>query len=391
MNTKISSIQAQKVLDRLVHKDILLSCGYGGVMFAEIGNIVKHHFEHERGKKTTQMFGDYRLFCDENWSFSDGKDIHLDRWTSLSQTTDDAFKSMGMRKLEKVEIINDFEKTIFHISGGYTFTIVRDDSIDTFSIVFIPEKKKLTVFGDGNIEFKDYEEDMSYLAKSIPRLKRTKSISIDRSFLRKQTPDVLPISYEKAKEFILPILNKKIQAIEINSGTRFTLCLGDDCRKILSKEDQKSWNSPIYRWSLSIDEMWILKKGKDVILDVNKERFHFEKKLISILKGKQIIEIQFDKKGSQAQIIFSDEYILTILETHRYSRWDVYDRQTGMGISSYRDYGLVYRIGSPIHLSKMYQTGDVHLDAILYELDFYRGYFSGNNKQIFEYHKQNSV
>lgn len=27
--------------------------------------------------------------------------------------------------------MNDFEKTIFHISGGYTFTIIKDNSKDS--------------------------------------------------------------------------------------------------------------------------------------------------------------------------------------------------------------------------------------------------------------------
>jgi hypothetical protein len=380
VNTKISVIDTQKVLDTLVNKDIFLSCGYGGVIFVEIGSIVAHHFEYEQGKHITRKYGSYRLFCDENWSFSDGKDIHFDRWTSLSQETDDFFESLGIQKLEKIEVINNFEKILFHISGGYTFTIIRDDSIDTFSIVLVPEKKKLTVFGNGDIEFKEYEEDMSYLKKGKPRPKRTETISVDRGFLRNQMPDVLPISFEKVNEFIQPILNQQIQAVDMNSGTRFTLFLGADYRKLLSKKDQKSWHNPMYRWSLTIDEVWILKKGDEIVLDVRQERFRFEEKLMSVLKNKQIIGIHFDKKGSKTHIIFSNEYTLTVLETDRYSRWGMYDRQTGISIASYRDQGLVYRISSPTHLSDIYQTDDVHLDAILYELQFYRDYFAGNNK-----------
>lgn len=379
-NTKISAIDAQKILDTLVNKDIYLSCGYSGVMFVEIGNIVDHHYECEQGKRSTRKYGDYRLFCDENWSFSNGKDTQIDRWTSSSRETDDLFESLGVCKLEKIEVINNFEKIIFYISEGHTFTIIRDDSIDTFSIVLIPEKKKLTVFGNGDIEFKDYEEDKGYLKKGKPRPKRTEAISVDRSFLRNQMPDLLPVSFKKTNEFIQPILNQEIRAIEINSGTCFTLCFGDDCRKIFSKEDQKSWHNPTYRWSLTIDELWVLRKDEKVSLDVRKKRFYFEEKLVSFLKNKQILEINFDKKGVETQIIFSDEYTLRVLETNRFSKWYLHDFLTGFSVGSYRDQGLVYRISSPIHLSNKYQTGDVHLDAILYELKFYRDYFAGNKK-----------
>lgn len=369
MNTKISVIDAQKILDSLVHKDIFLSCGYGGVMFLEIGSITDHHFEHEEGQYITRKYGDHRLFCDENWSFSDGKNTRIDRWTSSSQEIDNLFESIGVQKLTKVEIINNFEKTIFYISGGYTFTIIRDDAVETFSIILIPENKRLTVLGNGDIDFHDYEEDMSHLKKGKPRPKRTESISIDRNFLRNQIPDLLPISFIKARELIQPALNQQIRAIEINSGTRFTLCFGSDYTTVPST----------YRWSLIIDEEWVLKKGKEIVLDVCNERFHFEEKLASFLKNKQIIEMNFDKKGATTHIIFNDEYTLTVLEKNRYSRWSIYDRATGLSIGSYRDQGLAYRISSPIHLFDTYQTGDVNLDATLYELKFYRDHFAGNN------------
>ncbi len=369
MNTKISVIDAQKILDSLVHKDIYLSCGYGGVMFLEIGSITEHHFEHVEGQCTTRKYGDHRLFCDENWNFSDGNNTQVDRWTTSSQEIDSLFESIGVQKLTKVEIINNFEKTIFYISGGYTFTIIRDDAIETFSIVLIPENKKLSVFGNGDIEFHEYTEDMSHLKRIKPRPKRTENISIDRNFLRSQMPDLLPISFIKAKEHIQPALNQQIQVIEINSGTRFTLCFGSNYTTV----------SSTYRWSLTIDEEWILKKGTEIVLDVRDERFHFEEKLVSFLKNKKIIEMNFDKKGATTRILFSDEYTLTVLEKNRYSRWNLYDRVTGLSIGSYRNQGLAYRISSPIHLYDTYQTGDVNLDAILYELKFYREYFAGNN------------
>jgi hypothetical protein len=285
-----------------------------------------------------------------------------------------------VQKIEKIEIVNDFAKTIFHISGGHTFTIIKDDSIDTFSLVLIPDKKKLTVFGNGNIEYKDYEEDRGYMKKDKPRPRPTKSISIDRSFLRNQVPDVLPLSYQKAQEFIAPLFNQKIQSIEVTTATRFSLNFGEDCRKLLSKENQKTWKTPRFRWNLSIDEVWVLKKGDTVILDVRKEKFHFEEKLTSFLKDKHLIDIVFDKNGVKTEIQLSEDYTLVILATGRYSRWDIHDFKTGFTVGSYRDHGLVYRISSPIHSPNEYDTDDVHLDAILYELNFYRKYFAENIK-----------
>lgn len=378
VNKSVSVIQAQRVLDSLVDKDIFLSCGYGGVMFVEIGNIVDYHFEHVEGSPTTRKYGEYRLFCDENWSFSDGNTTQIHRWTSSSSETDSLFDSLGVRKLEKIEILNGFERTVFHISGGYTFTIHRDDAIDTFSLSLIPEKKRLTVFGNGNIEYEDYEDDRSYSKKRKPRAKRTETVSIDRNFLRDQKADLLPISLEKAHEFIRPIFNQKIQNIEVRSGTCFSLAFGDDCRKLLSKEDQKIWLNSMHRWSLSIDEEWVLKQGENIVLDVRKERFHFNEKLILHLKDKHIVEIIFDENGAGTKIIFNDDYSLVVLETSRYSRWDIHDFETGFTVGSYRDQGLVYRVSSPIHVQNIYNTDDVHLDSILFELQFYRDFFAGS-------------
>lgn len=378
MNKNTSVEETQKILNSLVNQDIFLSCGYGGVMFMEIGNITDHSNEYEEGKWITKKHGDYRLFCDETWNFSNGSNVSIDRWTSSSFETDEIFESLGVHELEKIEIVNDFEKTIFHISGGYTFTIIKDDSIDTFSIVFIPNKKKLTVFGNGNIEYMDYEEDQSYMKKGTPRPKPTKSISVDRNFLRNQMPDLLPLSYQKAREFITPLFNQKIQSIEVTTATRFSLNFGKDCRKLLSKEDQKTWKTSMFRWSLSVNENWVLKKNKKVILDVREEKFHFEEKLTSLIKDKHLVNIIFDRNGTKTEIQLSENYNLVILETGRYSRWDIHDFKTGFTVGSYRDEELIYRISSPIHVMDEFKTGDVHLDAVLYEMKFYRNYFAKN-------------
>jgi hypothetical protein len=359
VNTSISVTEAQSVLNSLTNKDIFLSCGYGGVMFVEIGNLIDYHFEHIKGSPTTRKYGEYQLFCDENWTFSDSSGKRIDRWTSSSFETDSLFDSIGVQKLEQIEIINGFERTIFHISSGFTFTIHRDDAIDTFSLSLIPEKKRLRVFGNGNIKFEEYEDDRSYLKEIKPRPKRTETISV-------------------SKEFIQPTINQKIASIEVRSGTCFSINLGDDCRRLLSKEDQAIWINPLHRWSLSIDEVWVLKHGEDIVLDVRKERFHFKEKLISHLKDKLIIKITFDENGAGTKIIFSDGYTLVVLETSRYSRWDMHDVITGFTVGSYRGQGLVYRVSPPIPVRNKYNTDDVHLNSILFELQFYRDFFAGN-------------
>ena len=380
MTTKISDPTAQKILDSLIGKDIFFLCGYGGVMLVEIGKLEQHCFEPEAGKHATRTIGQYRVFCDENWSFSDGKGTQIDRWTSSTPEANELFESIGVQKLERIEVISDFEKTIFHISGGHSFAIRRDDAIETFSIALIPEKTRLSVSGNGTIEYQDYEEDLSFLQKSETLRKLAPTITIERSFLRNQIPDSLHISSAKAKEFIQPILHQQIRSIDVTSGTRFTLCLGEDSRKSLSKDDQINWPNPMNRWELSIDEVWILKKNNEIVLDVRQERFHFEEKLASFLKNKQILEINFDRRATAIEIKCNEGYSLTLLDTNRYSSWQMYDRQTGLRIGSQRDLGLVYTINVPAHLSDANNTGDIHLDAVLYELAFYRNYFAeGDN------------
>jgi len=379
MNKTLSTKEVRSIFDRLENQDIFLSCGYGGMMFIEIGQMTEHRYEHEVGKWAARKYGEYRLFCDENWNFSNGDTINIDRWTSSSFETDNLFESLGVCKLEQIEIVNDFEKTIFHISGGFTFSIIRDDSINTFSISMIPDKKMLTVFGNGNIEYKDYEEDLSYLKNRKPRPKATKNISIDRIFLRDQMPDVLPLSYEKAQEFIFPVFNRAIQSIEVDSGTRFSLNFGEDCRQLLSKKDQKTWKDPLFRWRLSVDENWVLLHDKKVCLDVRETKFHFGEKLTTFLTNKILMAVHFDKNGANAEFQFTNGYTLVILESGRYSRWDIRDFKTGLTVGSYRDEGFVYRVSEPLFISG-HRTGDVNLDAMLYDLSFYREYFEKDAK-----------
>lgn len=361
--TQLTLPETKQLLQQFVGKKMLLSCGYGGVIFGEIGQITEHRYEYITGEFTTRRYGTYRLFCDENWSFKTGDGTKIERWTSSSHDCDELFTKIGTQTIVQVEVDEDFNETRFVLSDGSVFTVLRDDSIDTFQLTLIPEQKKLTVYGDQRVELMDYQEDQQPFPPNQPRPKPTPTVEIDREFLRKQMPDYLTISPAKANEFMSIILNQTVEKVVTESATVFSLEFADR------------------RWTLTIDELWTLNQDNQVVLDVREAKFHFTEQLSAALIGQKIEAIHFEKSGKKLTLQFSDGYTLSVQESDRYSRWGFHDFATGLSISAYRDHGLSYRVSAPIHLYDSYKTADVHWSAILYELHFYRQYFAQHQQE----------
>ena len=361
--TNLTLAETQQLLEQLSGKKMLLSCGYGGVIFSEIGQITEHRYEYVEGQFTTRQYGSYRLFCDENWQFQTASGIRIDRWTSSSHDCEELFTTIGIQTITQIEISNNFDETRFALSDGSVFTIIRDDSIDTFQLTLIPEQKKLTVYGDQRVELVDYQVDELPFKPRQPRPKPTPTVEIDREFLRKQMPDYLTISPAKANEFMSIILNQTVEKVVAESATVFSLEFADR------------------RWTLTIDELWALNQDNQVVLDVREAKFHFTEQLSAALIGQKIEAIHFEKSGKKLTLQFSDGYTLSVQESDRYSRWGFHDFATGLSISAYRDHGLSYRVSAPIHLYDSYKTADVHWSAILYELHFYRQYFAQHQQE----------
>jgi len=372
----ISFTDAELLMQNLVGKEIFISCGYGGVLFLEIGNITEHEHEYQEGLFTTRKIGNYRLFSDEDWKYTDSEK-NIERWgCDSSAKTDENFKKVGICVIEKIVITDTFEQTTFILSGNKSITIFKDDSLDTFHLILISEEKKLTVYGNGRCEYKDYQEDKFWLKQAKPRQKQSQTVTFDRSVFRQYCPDLSPLSVTKAMEYAHNLLGQKVENIKVESATRFSINIGPSYRNNLSEKDKKLWTREIPRWSIRIDEIWSLKKDGVVLLDVKKEKFHFAEKLKQELIEKRIIAITFDHKGKAAQFEFTEGYLLELQDSGRFSRWDIHDFLTGFTMSSYEKDGLQYRISAPIHLQDKYDTGDIHLDAMLYQLDFYKNYFS---------------
>lgn len=130
------------------------------------------------------------------------------------------------------------------------------------------------------------------------------------------------------------------------------------------------------RWHLSVDELWNLFQGETLLLDAERDKFTFIEKLKLMLLNQCIIKFGFEHEGKSAEIHFSNGYTVRLKESGRYSRWYLHDYLTGLSLGSYRDEQLVYRLSIPDHLEQKYQSEDIHLNNIRYQLDFLRDFLA---------------
>ena len=359
---KISLDQAKTYLELLIGQEVHLTCGYGGVMFLDFGNLKETNYP---GRVPKLYYGDYHLFCDETWEFETKSGKRFDRWHDplSSFNRDRYFGRLGVRSVEKVEAIGAFDRVKFHLSGGYIFTIVKVDELSTFTLTMFPEQQRMRVLGDGSVELSSgIDEQHSWSKPGKIHKRPSKNVSISREFFRTHCPEYQPISFDKAREFTSLVVGQPVQNVEITSGTKFTINFG---------LDNHSDSNSLSRLYLSIGELWTLKADKKEVLDVSQHRWNFGEKLQNVLTGKKLTGLNYSAEGKDLLLEFEGGYSITLQDSGRYSRWDFTDRFTGICIDSIREDGLRYLLSTPRHSSKAFTKQDIHLDGILSQLAFY--------------------
>jgi hypothetical protein len=334
------------------------------VLFLEAGELKD---EKIAGRAPPLYRGNYRLFCNEVWEFTLPSGTKIARFTSSSAEDDEIFWQMGEQVIEKIDIEGTFEKTHVHFAGGYHLTILKEDELETFHFTLKPEEKILSVNGDGTFELSEYIPEPKQPHRVW--LKESKSVSIERSLLQEWAGDLFPISTSKAQELIKPIFGEEIQQIEARSGSTFLLRFG-------SRDIRTKLGHTPFRYYLSIEEVWMVFKNGEAVLDAKKDAFHFIDTLISLLNSQTINSFQFKSSNTVAKIEFSDGVSLQVKESSKYARWHFHDFFTGLSLSSTQDNELAYRLSTPDHLEEKYQSDDLHLSHIHYELDFWREYLA---------------
>lgn len=137
----IDQKEAEQYVRKLVGKPARLSCGYGGVLFLEAGELKD---EEIPGRVPPLFRGTYRLFCNEKWEFIQPSGEKIARFTSSSTKDDEVFWNMGAQTIEKIEIERAFEKIGIYFSGGYQLMMIKDDELETFHLTLESEKKYFT-------------------------------------------------------------------------------------------------------------------------------------------------------------------------------------------------------------------------------------------------------
>lgn len=356
----ITKEEVEQYLQLLVGKTAWISCGYGGVVFLEVDGLQKHSRRGSK-KKTSYLYsGEYRIFCDENWEFV-GKRKKIERWRSSSKNVDGYFDKINLLTVEKIAIEGTFDKTHFYFAGGYRWTIIKDDAIDTFHFTLSREHINIYINGDGSFEkylLPEYpQHPWRQSGKGIKKRIKKKPFTLQTKFFRKHYPGLFSISSSKTKELVSSVLGTEARIVTIDSATKFSL-----------EGNEQSWR-------ISIDEIWELYQDNQLILSAQRDKFFIKKPLDKALVGRKIKNISFDEDGKKLQISFEGNLLLKLIESDRFSRWDIHLYELGFHISSMREQGLVYRAEYKRN-EKEFATGDIYLDAILSELYVYRAYFN---------------
>lgn len=356
---KISADQAKEILSNLTGKPAIFSSGFGGYLAGEIGKLKEVKVKYSDGSEWIKQDGEYRLFADESWEITKDGKVIFNRWGEKHEI-DKFFESIKGRKIDRVNIIGEFKRIVFCIDD-YNLEIIREDSLTTMLLDIIPESRKLRVNGDGTFDLTIIEKNKDD-NKPVYKYKKDGVLEISRKFLAEREVDLLPLSVQKTTEFLASSFSGKIKEVQADSGTKFTLRFGEPIDNIS-------------RWYLSIEELWTLNFKNDVVLEAKKNAFHFEEELTQLLRESKIEKIEFDDYLN-LNVYFSNGYYLSTRDTKRYSKWGWHDYKTGLSIEASRDNKLQFRINVPTRLYGKEPTGDIYLDSMLYELDFYRKYFS---------------
>lgn len=303
--------QAKEYLQLMIGKPAWIDRGYGGIIFLEVDGLQRHPKKYKGKVVNTLYSGEYRIYCDENWEFASPRKT-VDRWHSEISDIEKLFKNFHIRKILNIEVEGNFDKTHFYFEGGYRWTIVKDESLTTFHYDMARETTEMYVDGNGTIELIEYGvyEEHPWRQKKTYRRRRKESekITIPRKLFRKHYPGLLSIDPKKAKEFISNMYGEKIQTVEINSASKFTLGFGK--KHVINQFGDKR-----ARWQLRIEEIWTLSQSNEILLDVKKDKFFFEDKLKKILRDKKILYINFDKDGQNLHIKFEDDLVLQLSES----------------------------------------------------------------------------
>lgn len=342
-NQELQEADVLHKLSDIRNQEIVIEVGYGGVLFAEIGDLEPRKYQPRLVK------GDFRFYCDEFWEVRlKGKKL-ADRWSKNAGLIEE----LGHCTLETISFSNNHKRTHFKLSTEHELVIHLKEELRAWEIDSNKEKYSIILLGTGKFIMRDYKP---WKETPIKKRKKHKSNSIAKQFYKED----LALSPEIVKKLFQQLKGTKVEEIFQHSGVSFTMDFSGG-------------------WRFSINCNWqLVNKQKRILIDSNNQRFAFMDGLLKHLKGIELKEFIFSDNLEETRLIFTNGLELILPKEKRYHLWTMFNQVENYHIDAQGDGTFSHIILVPDRLKDKYLCNEKSSEFanVLYALDLYRKWVS---------------
>ena len=333
----------KKISQLILNQKIHFIIGYGGVLFIEIGKLLKPRITWGSG----EPYRETNFFVDEWWEIWEGK-------KKVASRFQDKAADIYIDKLNG-QIIDDFvvtpsgQKTIIKI-GKYNLIIYRTEELTTWDLTHRIQNYRLTLTGRKQFQIKD---NIFEPPKKIKKRSDLFKLTVFDQFYK----EFLPISHGNVRKILKSLIGAKIIEIRENTGISF-------CLELAGNDD----------WLISIDSSWQLYQNAKIILSSESHRFVFMEQLSSLLISNKITSLDFKKNLKETTFNFGGHLTLKVAKGKKLTSWTIFNRSKGIHLDVNSDSNFEHIIIYPDELKEKYLANKYgsKLANCLYALDFYR-------------------
>lgn len=335
-------LKEPEVLKRLAilhNQDLVIEVGYGGVLFVEIGDLKPRKYQPQRVK------GTYRLYSDEYWELKLTGQRVTDRWSKNANLAEE----LGSNSIESISFIKGAKQTCIKLATGHELILHRKEELTTWIIDNDKERHSIILLGSGKFIIRDCTP---WRETPIKKRKKHKSDPIAKQFYKED----LPLSPDIVNKILSQIHGSKIEDVFENSGVSFAMDMTGG-----------------WRFNANCNWQLIDAQGKTLV-DSTTNRFAFIDKLLQLLVGAEVEEINFSDNLSETWLILRNGLKLLLPQEKRYQLWSMFNAVEGYHIDARGDGTFSHVILVPDRLKNKYFYSErgPEFANVLYALDLYR-------------------
>ena len=338
-NQELKESEVLEKLSKLHGQNIVIEVGYGGVLFADIGDLEPRKYQPHRVK------GTYRLYSDEFWELKLNDKKLADRWGKNAGL----IEQLGTHSIESISFTKNAKQTHIKLSTGHELILHRKEDLRTWEIDNNKEKYSIILLGTGKFIIRDHTP---WKETPIKKRKKHKSYPITKQFYKED----LPLSPDIVKKLFSQIHGSKIEGIFEYSGVSFTMDMTGG-------------------WRFSVNCNWQLidAEGKTLVSSTT-NRFTFLDSLIKLLIGVEVEEMTFSDNLGETRLLLKNGLQLVLPKEKRYHLWTMFNNIEDYHIDAQGDGTFSHIILVPDKLKDKYFYAEKGSEFanVLYALDLYR-------------------